>query len=61
MATFGINNSINAAQHAARVLALSDANLRVRLIKYLADQTNSVIEKAEKMEQVGFEKYLSST
>lgn len=59
VATFGINNSINAAQHAARVLALADVNLRMRLIKYLADQTNAVVEKAEQMEQVGFEEYFS--
>ena len=57
LATFGIDNSINAAQFAARILALNDVNLRLRLRKHLADQTSSVIEKAEEMERVGFEEY----
>ena len=57
LATFGINNSINAAQFAARILALDDVNLRLRLQKYLADQTSSVNEKAEEMERIGFEEF----
>lgn len=60
MATFGIDYSINAAQYAARILALNDVNLRMRLTKHLADQTNTVIKNAEEMGKVGFEKYLSS-
>ena len=60
MATFGVNNSINAAQFAARILALNDVNLRMRLTKHLADQTSGVIEDAEQMRKVGFERYLSS-
>lgn len=60
VATFGINNSINAAQYAARILALNDVNIRMRLTKYLADQTNSVIEDADEMGKLGFEEYLSS-
>lgn len=57
MATVAINNSINAAQLAVRILALSDARIRERLNQHLVDQTASVIEKAERMERVGFEAY----
>ncbi|MCJ1428617.1 phosphoribosylaminoimidazole carboxylase ade2 [Sticta canariensis] len=57
VATVAINNSINAAQLAVRILALSDAKIRERLKQHLADQTASVIEKGERMERVGFEAY----
>lgn len=57
MATVAINNSVNAAQLAARILALDDANIRKCLEEYLSNQTASVIEKSEKMERVGFEAY----
>lgn len=57
MATVAINNSINAAQLAVRILALSDARIRERLDQHLADQTASVVEKGERMERVGFEAY----
>lgn len=42
-----------------RILAVNDADIRKRLEKHLADQTASVIEKAERMERVGFEAYCS--
>ena len=57
MATVAINNSNNAAQLAIRILALSDPALRHRLEPYLADQTQSVIEKAERLEALGHERY----
>ena len=57
MATVAINNSINAAQLAVRILALSDVQIRGRLDQHLADQTASVIDKGERMERVGFEAY----
>ena len=59
MATVAINNSVNAAQLAVRILAVSDVNIRERLENLLADQTNSVIEKADRMEREGFEAYVS--
>ena len=52
-----INNSNNAAQLAARILGAFDVTIRWRLEKYLAQQTQTVVEKAEKMEMVGFENY----
>jgi len=52
-----INNSNNAAQLALRILGVSDVIIQQRLEKYLANQTQTVIQKAEKMETVGFENY----
>ena len=52
-----INNANNAAQLAVRILALTDETLRDRLERYLAEQTQSVVEKAERLESVGAEKY----
>lgn len=57
VATVAINNSVNAAQLAVRILALDDVPIRERLVQHLADQTASVIEKGERMERVGFETY----
>ena len=57
MATVAINNSTNAAQLAVRILGATDLTVRMRLEKYLANQTKTVIEKAEKMEKVGIEAY----
>lgn len=57
MATVAINNSVNAAQLAVRILALEDAEIRRRLDQYLADQTASVIMKGERMERVGIKAY----
>jgi phosphoribosylcarboxyaminoimidazole (NCAIR) mutase len=52
-----INNGNNAAQLAVRILGASDAIIQQRLEVYLAKQTQTVVEKAEKMETVGFEEY----
>ena len=57
VATVAINNSNNAAQLAVRILALSDPALRDRLERYLAEQTQSVVEKAERLEAVGADRY----
>lgn len=57
VATVAINNSVNAAQLAVRILGATDVTIRLRLEKYLADQSASVIRKAEKMESVGIEAY----
>lgn len=58
MATVAINNSVNAAQLAVRVLALEDVEIRRRLDQYLADQTASAVKKGERMERVGFKAYV---
>lgn len=60
MATVAINNSVNAAQLAVRILALENVEIRRRLDQYLADQTASVIMKGEKMEREGFKAFGSN-
>ncbi|KAG4434713.1 hypothetical protein IFR05_009823 [Cadophora sp. M221] len=57
VATVAINNSINAALLAARILATSDEVLREKLEKYARDMGEEVEGKAAKLEDVGFEKY----
>ncbi|KAL8720990.1 MAG: hypothetical protein Q9225_002230 [Loekoesia sp. 1 TL-2023] len=61
VATVAINNSVNAAQLAVRILATSDVkiDIRKRLEQHLADQTSSVLEDGEKMERLGFEAFSS--
>lgn len=61
MATVAINNSVNAAQLAVRILATDDAqvDVRKRLGQHLADQTSSVLEDSDKMERLGFEAFCS--
>jgi len=57
VATVAINNSINAALLAARILATNDEELREKLEKYARDMGEEVEGKAAKLEDVGFEKY----
>jgi phosphoribosylaminoimidazole carboxylase len=57
VATVAIDNSLNAAQLAIRILALEDKNIKEKLEKYLINQTDTVIEKAERMSTDGIEKY----
>lgn len=61
VATVAINNSVNAAQLAVRILATSDINadIRKRLEQHLAHQTSSVLEDSDKMERMGFETFCS--
>lgn len=57
MATVAINNSDNAAQLAVRILGMADVSIQQRLEEFLATQTKTVLQKAEKMENVGFDAY----
>ncbi|CAL3971149.1 unnamed protein product [Diplocarpon coronariae] len=57
VATVAINNSINAALLAARILSTSDDALREKLEKYAKDMGDEVVLKAERLEDVGAEKY----
>ncbi|KUJ18671.1 Phosphoribosylaminoimidazole carboxylase [Mollisia scopiformis] len=52
-----INNSINAALTAARILGTSDPVIQERLVKYAKDMEHEVIGKAERLEKVGFTEY----
>jgi phosphoribosylaminoimidazole carboxylase len=57
VATVAINNSVNAALLAARILGASDENIRMRLEDYAKKSQEEVIAKAAKLEEVGFENY----
>jgi phosphoribosylaminoimidazole carboxylase len=56
-----INDSVNAAQLAARIMAISDARIRNRLEEHLANQTASVLEEDERMDREGLDAYDSET
>jgi phosphoribosylaminoimidazole carboxylase len=58
VATVSINNSINAALLAARILGASDEKIRLKVEKYAADSQEEVLNKADKLEEIGFAKYL---
>ena len=57
VATVAINNSINAALLAARILGTSDPVVFERLKKYMKDMEVEVVGKAGRLEDVGFEGY----
>ncbi|KAL8762269.1 MAG: hypothetical protein Q9184_001681 [Pyrenodesmia sp. 2 TL-2023] len=61
VATVAINNSVNAAQLAVRILATNNVrpDVRKRLEQYLADQTKAVLEDSDKMEREGIDAFLS--
>jgi len=57
VATVAINNSINAALLAARILGTRDPVVFARLEKYMKDMEVEVVGKAGRLEDVGFEEY----
>lgn len=52
-----INNSINAALLAARILGASDLNIRRRLEQYASEMELGVLEKVDKLELEGWADY----
>lgn len=59
VATVAINGGTNAGILAARILAVSDAELLEKLKDYSENLKNDVVKKAEKLEQIGYQEYLS--
>ncbi len=59
VATVAINGGKNAGLLAAQILAAFDNELSVKVDTYKADLGKSVVAKAEKLEQIGYKKYLS--
>ncbi len=57
VATVAIDNSINAALLAARILGASDPNVRKRLEKYASDMETDVLDKVEKLNLEGWADY----
>lgn len=60
VATVAINGAKNAGLLAAQIIALSDAAVREQLLAYRKAQEQTVLAKAEKLEDVGYEDYLKS-
>ena len=58
VATVAINGGANAGILAAKILAVSDGELRERLKKYSADLKNQVVAKDEKLQKLGHKEYL---
>jgi phosphoribosylaminoimidazole carboxylase len=57
VATVAINNSVNAALLAARILGTYDAEIRERTQKYAHEMESSVLEKVDRLERQGWENY----
>lgn len=58
VATVAINGAKNAGLLAAQILAISDDAVREKLVAYRKTQEDTVLAKAEKLEETGYEKYL---
>ena len=59
VATVAINGAANAGILAAKILATSDAELLGRLKVYSEKLKNQVVEKAEKLEAIGYKEYVN--
>ncbi|GLC78729.1 5-(carboxyamino)imidazole ribonucleotide mutase [Lacrimispora brassicae] len=59
VATVAINGGTNAGILAAKILAVSDEALLGKLKEYSENLKNEIAQKAEKLDQVGYEEYLS--
>jgi phosphoribosylaminoimidazole carboxylase len=57
VATVAINNSINAALLAARILGASDLDVREKLDTYARQMEGDVLGKVDKLDSVGWERY----
>lgn len=58
VATVGINNSKNAGLLAARILALGDQELAKRIADFREAAEKEVLDKAERLESLGYARYL---
>ncbi|KAG6541490.1 hypothetical protein Mapa_017165 [Marchantia paleacea] len=58
VATVAINNATNAGLLAARMLGAADPQLIEKMIEYQDGLKDMVLEKAEKLERVGWQEYL---
>lgn len=58
VATVAINGAKNAGLLAAKILCSSDTKIMKRVISYMKELESTVLKKAEKLEKVGYKKYL---
>ena len=57
VATVAINGGLNAGILSAKILATSDVKLLEKLEAYSEEMKQSVVEKAEKLDKVGYKNY----
>jgi 5-(carboxyamino)imidazole ribonucleotide mutase len=57
VATVAINGAKNAGILAASILSVFDSAIRKKLIDYKTGMVDAVMEKVEKLEETGYEKY----
>lgn len=60
VATVGIDNAKNAGLLAIQILATSDKKLEKKLLEYKKSLADGVAKKTEKLEEIGWKKYLQS-
>ena len=60
VATVAINGSANAGILAAQIIGVKDENIRKRLKEYRQEMAAAVLEKDQKLKQLGAEDYLNS-
>jgi phosphoribosylaminoimidazole carboxylase len=58
VATVAIGNSTNAGLLAARIVGAYQRDVLVKMEEYQADMKETVEEKAERMETMGYQRYL---
>lgn len=58
VATVAINGSLNAGLLAAQIIATYDDDISEKISKYKKNMKNTVLEKANELETIGYEKYL---
>ena len=58
MATVAINGGANAGILAAKILATSDDEILQRLKKYSEDLKDQVVEKDQRLQEVGYKAYM---
>lgn len=59
VATVAINNATNAALLAIRILGAVDSKWMKKMSEYMINMENEVLGKAETIEEIGYEKYLT--
>ena len=61
VATVGINAAKNAGILAAEIIGASDPAIQKKVMEYKEKLKGSVVEKAEKLEKIGYQKYLNES
>ncbi len=60
VATVAINGAKNAGILAAKIVSIKDSEVKEKVKKYMIDMKDEVETKAEKIEEIGYAKYLES-